>query len=242
MRTAFISDIHSNAIALAAVLTELRTEGVDQVVCLGDVANLGPQPQEVLALLQDLKPICVLGNHDEDVLEPALVQRAPAWIREVTAWSGAQMTAQDQAFLRAFQPTHALPLAIGLTALCFHGSPQSNLDFLNSQTTPEALDTYLKGTTAPLLVGGHTHEQLVRQHRGRWLINAGSVGMPFEAPWSLETGPRLLPWAEYALLTTQASQWRVELRRVLYDVNAIKDAARRNQMPGAEGWISSWRE
>ncbi|MBZ0286188.1 MAG: metallophosphatase family protein, partial [Anaerolineae bacterium] len=44
MRTAIISDIHGNLAALEAVLADLRANGIERIVCLGDVAATGPQP------------------------------------------------------------------------------------------------------------------------------------------------------------------------------------------------------
>ena len=49
MRIGLISDIHGNRVALDAVLEDIeRSGGVDQLICLGDVA-VGPQPNESLA-------------------------------------------------------------------------------------------------------------------------------------------------------------------------------------------------
>lgn len=47
MRIALLSDIHGNLVALETVLQELAQEPIDQIVCLRDVAALGPQPHEV---------------------------------------------------------------------------------------------------------------------------------------------------------------------------------------------------
>ena len=47
-RIALISDIHANEVALRAVIAEIRRTGVDQVICLGDVATLGPRPNAVI--------------------------------------------------------------------------------------------------------------------------------------------------------------------------------------------------
>ena len=47
-RVALISDLHSNLVAVRAVLADIRRTGVDQIICLGDVANLGPAPNAVI--------------------------------------------------------------------------------------------------------------------------------------------------------------------------------------------------
>ena len=40
MKIALLSDIHGNAVALEAVLRDIDAEGVDLIICLGDVATL----------------------------------------------------------------------------------------------------------------------------------------------------------------------------------------------------------
>ena len=64
MRIALISDLHGNAVALEAVLAHADRMGVDETICLGDVATLGPRPREVVGMLRDRGCRCILGNHD----------------------------------------------------------------------------------------------------------------------------------------------------------------------------------
>src|SRR5436309_5602379 len=69
MRIAVLSDIHANLPALEAVLAELRTAAVDQVIVGGDVVP-GPMPRETLAMLRNLDvPVrCIHGNGELAVL------------------------------------------------------------------------------------------------------------------------------------------------------------------------------
>ncbi len=62
MRIALISDLHWNALAVEAVLAQIARDGADQVVCLGDVATLGPEPERVLELVHDSNALCILGG------------------------------------------------------------------------------------------------------------------------------------------------------------------------------------
>src|SRR6266542_658545 len=68
MRIAFISDIHGNFTAFQAVLADINSQSIDQIVCLGDTITLGPQPIEVLNALKELKCLYIKGNHNEAVL------------------------------------------------------------------------------------------------------------------------------------------------------------------------------
>ena len=66
-RTALISDLHANAIALREVLRSIEALGVDEIACLGDVATIGIAPGEVIDTLQALGCRCIMGNHDDSV-------------------------------------------------------------------------------------------------------------------------------------------------------------------------------
>jgi hypothetical protein len=65
MKLGIISDIHANRVALEAVLADLEHEGVERVVCLGDVAVGGPQPSETVALLRSLPKLTALKSDIE---------------------------------------------------------------------------------------------------------------------------------------------------------------------------------
>jgi predicted phosphodiesterase len=62
MRIAVISDVHSNLLALDAVLA--RVGAVDAVWHLGDVVGYGPEPDAVVERLASIGAVGVRGNHD----------------------------------------------------------------------------------------------------------------------------------------------------------------------------------
>jgi predicted phosphodiesterase len=68
-----VSDLHGNALALEQVFSRIARQGADQIICLGDVATLGPEPERVLELLHESGALCILGNHDEFMLRPEVV-------------------------------------------------------------------------------------------------------------------------------------------------------------------------
>ena len=74
MRVALISDLHGNAVSLAAVFADIDANRVDEVICLGDVATLGPRPSEVIAMLQQRECRCILGNHDAFMVDADLIR------------------------------------------------------------------------------------------------------------------------------------------------------------------------
>jgi predicted phosphodiesterase len=242
-RIGIFGDIHGNMVAFAAVLAALQAEGIERLVCLGDVAASGPQPRAVVQRLRALRCPVVMGNADEEVLNPpdpaASADEDTRRIREINRWTAAQLSADERAFVASFASTVTIPLADGGSLLCYHGSPRSYDDILLSATPAEELDALLGDATATVLAGGHTHQQMLRRHHKALVINPGSVGLAFDR---VPPGPgtRNPSWAEYAVLTCGAGDLRVELRRARFDGVALVAAARASGMPHAEWYVSDW--
>ncbi len=218
MRLALISDIHGNSIALEAVFADIDRLGVDQVVCLGDVATLGPCPGEVIGILRDRGCPCVLGNHDAFMFNEGLVRSYTdaKLVLEAVQWCQAQMQAEEVEFLRSFQDKIVVPVAGDLSCYLCHGSPRSFMEEVLSTTPDEKMDEILWRIRATVIASGHTHLQMLRKHKGVQFVNPGSVGLPFEEPIK-DTPPTIMAYAEYAVVDLTRDLLRVDLRRVRLD-------------------------
>lgn len=102
-RIAVISDLHSNADALAAALTMAEREGYDCLAILGDLFSYGCRPVRVLAMVQEVisqrEVVLLLGNHDTFYLPPrpgctSDPSRLPDWLRESIEWTGEQLASE----------------------------------------------------------------------------------------------------------------------------------------------------
>ena len=178
---ALISDIHGNGVALDTVLADLARRGVDQIVCLGDLAAGGPQPHEVIARVRELGCPVVRGNADRWLLEGLPRGRSLETRRlgEVVAWARARLAPDDLDYLAALPQTLSVGAADGPGLFCFHGSPRADVDSLLATTPAAELDQLMaEASQETLNAAGHTHLQLLRRHRDRLLINPGSVGLP----------------------------------------------------------------
>lgn len=243
MKIALISDIHGNLVALEAVLAELQQQPVDQVICLGDVAATGPQPDETAARLRTLSYPTIMGNTDAWLLQPHFTPNAGEEIRrfeEIDQWCADQLSAANLAYLLSFRPLLPLSIDAETDLLCFHGSPQSNTAIIQATTPEEELQQILAGFHATLLAGGHTHQQMVRHYQDMLLINPGSVGLAYECDPQTNQ-PYNVPWAEYAVIEANKGNLHVDLRRVPFDATAVIDAALRSGMPHAQWWAADWR-
>ena len=128
MLIALISDTHGNLPALESVLKDIRAQGADQIIFLGDAATLGPQPREMLDILRGLDCVCIMGNHDAALLDPARAADYQISERLVPAlhWGRELLREADLDFLRTFRPMYELETCGAQNLLCFHGSPRSN--------------------------------------------------------------------------------------------------------------------
>ncbi len=241
MRIALISDIHGNLVALEAVLADLESEAPGAVICLGDVLVTGPQPHQVLDLLRERDWPIVMGNTDAWALNPTPwedTDEDSRRLEEIERWGATSLREEDLAFIRTFQPTVSLDLGKGIRLLAYHGSPRSNTDFIVPTTSEDELKQMLAGHQATVMVGGHTHQQMLRRFQNSLLVNPGSVGMPYETVGGHSHNPL---WAEYALVTQQNSHLSVQFRRVPINLEYLTKAVKRSDMPHADWWLKDWR-
>jgi predicted phosphodiesterase len=215
MRVAGLFDVHGNLPALEAVLADLEGDDVDTILLGGDVAS-GPMPGETLALLrsQSVPLRFVRGNADrvldfagfpgEDL---ALWKRSRLWVAE-------RLGEEDLSFLAGL-PLDVVVDVDGLGSIRFcHGAPGSDELVITKVTPDERLRRLLEGVGERVVVCGHTHVQFDRSVDGVRVVNAGSVGAPYEAApgaYWLVAGPE------------------IELRRTGYDV---EDAVSRIEATG----------
>ncbi len=222
MRVAALYDIHGNLPALEAVLQDLELERPDRIVVGGDLA-FGPMPRETLDRLIALSAqvLFIRGNTDRELVaqydgSPALQETFGAdnlWVRRFE-WAAQQITETQRDFLASLPETIALDIeGLGPTLFC-HGSPRSDEEVITRLTPAKRLDLVLASASQSVIVCGHTHVQFDRAHRGKRVVNAGSVGMQWEGR----------PGAYWLLMGPE-----VQLRRTIYD---IEDAAERIRATG----------
>jgi predicted phosphodiesterase len=239
VRLALVSDQHANDVAFRAALDDVERLGVEEIVCLGDVAQGGPEPAQTLDRLAFLGCETVLGNADALLLEVPTDSPEPITERflEVRDWTLAQLGSSHLEQIRSFAPVVRRELD-GVSLLLFHGSPRSYDDVLLPELGGEAtLDPFL-GHDAALMAGGHTHLQWTRLLGDALYVNPGSVGISYDR--HEEDPPVLRPLAEWALVTVAEGAVAVEFRQVPYAVDDVRAAAKRSGRPYADDWAAQW--
>jgi len=231
MRILVLSDIHSNAIALEAVLDAVRDW--DTVWCLGDTIGYGPNPNECIDRLRELPHMAIPGNHDWGVLGKAELEKFNLDARRANLWNREQLTPENRDYLEALPLTRS----DGEFTLA-HGSPRDPIweYLLYGDTACKAMGAL----TTRLALVGHTHIPVVFVERGedhgcgmgrppvgepfalpeaRCIINPGSVGQPRDGD----------PRASCMVINTK--EIILEHRRIAYDIEETQARMRAVELP-----------
>jgi putative phosphoesterase len=223
---AALHDVHGNLPALAAVLADPAFAEAEAVVVGGDVVT-GPMPGAVLERLQALDPPVrwVRGNADREVVaafdagdtDPADHDGDPAG--RAGSFAARDVTAAQRDVLAAFEAV----VVFDGTLYC-HGSPRSDEEIITALTPPERLARMLDGVVEQLVVCGHTHHQFVLELGAIRVVNAGSVGMPYEG----------VPGAYWLLVR----DGKPEAHQTRYDIEAAEAAIRATGYPEADDLVA----
>ena len=189
-RVAALYDVHGNLPALDAVLAEIDA---DVILVGGDVAA-GPWPAETLERLRGLghRVRWIRGNADRELAQPSEPSGEGGPPTEVLSWTRDRLNADQLEFLGELPLTETIDVdGVGRVLFC-HATPRSDDELLTAISDEERWRAALEGVDSDVVVCGHTHVQFDRRIGGVRLLNAGSVGMPYEAQpgaYWLELGP-----------------------------------------------------
>lgn len=224
-RLGIISDIHGNWEALEAVLNALDREGVDQIVCCGDVVGYGASPNECVTALMERDIPTVLGNHDAAVLSDDEVAFFNEMAREAVLWTREILGPEQSEWLAE------RPMTLRTDKVLFvHASPKEprNWNYVVFYgDAREAFDNF----TERLCFIGHSHQPFfisldgeeVKHHQTgeitvksgqRYLVNVGSVGQP------RDRDPRA------AFVIADFDEKTIRLHRAEYDIEAAQEKIR----------------
>ncbi|MGI9147766.1 MAG: metallophosphoesterase family protein [Chloroflexota bacterium] len=231
MRIGLFSDVHGNLAGLQAVATALEHEGpLDHVVVAGDHLWGGPRPRGVWQLMNELGWTLVLGNADENLVGPTVDQDFPPGNRYRLAairqreWLRKQLDPSDLNALASLRIQHRIATPAG-DLLVVHSSPRSTIDRCGGpHNSIVEVEAAYSGTGASAIAFGHWHAAFVRQTPFALLLNVASVGLPMDGR----------PLAAYTILSATYGGWIVEQRRVAYDPEEERRAARSAGLPA---WV-----
>jgi predicted phosphodiesterase len=238
MRFAAVSDIHGNLPALEAVIADIQTREVAEVVNLGDSLSGPLWPVETGERLIALGWPSLAGNHERQLLT-----LAPEAMGQTDAATAALLTAP----IRQWMSTLPASLLLAEDVLLCHGTPTNDHRYWLHRGRRggmrEASEAEIAGdaTHHALTLCGHTHlPRHVSLSGGRQIANPGSVGLPayeddLPSYHVVETGT---PHARYLTAERVDGRWQVELHAVAYD---FEISARRAEVAGRPTWAHALR-
>jgi predicted phosphodiesterase len=230
VRIAVLSDIHSNLLALDAILAKVGA--VDAIWHLGDVVGYGPEPDGVVDRLKALGAVGVRGNHDAAATGGSEIDWFNPEAKAAMEWTRAAISDPTREWLAA------LPLRrIETDFTLVHGSPRDPIwEYVTSAALARA---GLSAISTEHGLHGHTHVPIaftmvdgrmrtlqpragntVALGEGRCFLNPGSVGQPRDGDAR----------ASCMVLDTVAGTATWE--RVPYDFEAVGASMRAAGLPG----------
>jgi len=230
-RIALFSDVHGNAIALAAVRKAIDATKPDFVLVAGDHALNGPDPAAAIDGLRELEAkgaLVVQGNTDIAVADfdyaaafPWFTDGPPDSFRAAAEWAHEQLDDDRLDWLRRLPAERRLWVEDTLV-LATHASPGSQTAGFDQTLDPAATLERMSRTDARVVACGHTHVPDVRDFGWRMIVNGGSAGYVFDGD----------PTASWALIDFEGERVSAEIRRTEFDTLAVATAISERALPG----------
>jgi predicted phosphodiesterase len=171
VRVGVVGDVHCESETLERVLDALESMDVDRVLCVGDLVDGPGDADRALAILESHGVQCVAGNHERWFLAS---QR-----RELEHATKA-VSEESRTFLRSLRKVRRFDTPAGRAILC-HGVGEDDEAWLLPDTRGYALQDIptlrelMLDDSVQYMIGGHTHQRMVRVFPGLTVVNAGTL-------------------------------------------------------------------
>ena len=91
-RRIFIGDIHGHYVGLRHLLDKVNPTEADEIYCVGDLIDRGPQSAKVVSYIREHGFTCVLGNHEQLLLDAFAKTQEATQTLQAWLYSGGQST------------------------------------------------------------------------------------------------------------------------------------------------------
>ena len=218
MKIAVLADIHANYRALETVIDHVERWQPDYVLIAGDIVNRGPRSLCCLQLVEERRKNegwrVIRGNHEDYVIQRDNLddpKSGPLYELFRPVHFTYDQLNRDVSSLRSLPEELHMDFGEAGKMRMMHASVLGNRDGIYPETSDQELKK--KITPAPaVFITGHTHRALVRTLNGSLVVNAGSVGLPFDGDTR----------AGYAQIIWQDGHWQAQVIRVEYDLQAAE--------------------
>jgi len=234
LRLAVLADVHGNISALQCVIDDIRKEGIDNIIVLGDLVMVGPAPESVMCAVHALNPICWIKGNTDMWLEEMSCGWEPKTAREqylfrYYQFAESKLTEADINFLSNL-PIKKSVRVVDTDILCVHGSPRSVTEIMDHRVPIDEMEKMVEEVDETIVVCGHSHFPYIGRIEDKHIFNVGSVGRPFD-------GNAL---ASYGILDLSSpGNPECIIRRINYPVNKTLGLARESGFPNSDAYEGS---
>lgn len=232
VKIAFISDIHGNAVALEAVLQDIRKKNIEKICVLGDICYRGPEPKKALELVRSLQADVIKGNADEWVVRGVKKGEVPDMALEMMSkerdWIFSKLEQIDIDYLSQL-PTELKLVEQGIDIYAFHATPSSLFEIIPQNAEDSLLhEKVLSKQDSTIYLYAHIHKPYIRYINGKVIMNIGSVGLPFDG----------VTKASYGVIHINESGFSTSIERVDYDTEKVMKQYTETNYPNGEMMIN----
>ena len=221
---AVFSDIHSNRQALSAILEDIDTYDFDEVICLGDVLGLGPDPQLCLDEIRTRRIRMLLGNHElyslcGNVIDENMHENE----REHHRWVAAVLSEAQKLFLEECELHYEIKT--DTKKICFEHFLMNDVHAGANPFAPLAVIKdgkvieHIIKSGYDMICFGHEHRSFTLQADHKILLDVGSSGC------------RSDEHTFYTILTIDGDEIEITKKDLTYDRQGFEGAIRSTEYP-----------
>ena len=229
MRIAVISDVHGNNAAFKEVISDIKKQGINHIVFLGDLVMVGPEPNLVINMLKALNPLCWLKGNTDIWLDEMSGDWAPSTEKEIELdqyyqYAKSRLNKDEIEYILGRPITKVIEY-MGNSILCVHGSPRAVNEIMDYRVPLGYLTQMIEGVKEDIIICGHSHVPYVGEHNDKYIFNVGSIGKPLDGDNR----------ASYGIISLKSeAKPEFEIRRIHYPIPEIVSLAKVRDFPYVE--------
>lgn len=233
MKIGIITDVHSNIIALNAVLGNFDKLKIDKIICCGDIIGIGPNPEETVQELMKNKDklIVVRGNHEQYLLKgiPKNVHddKRTMSLEEIDnhEWTHSKLRENSKNFINQFKISNIIEIEGKKIYIVHYPSNKNGIykKHIKNPTIKQNKEIFSR-IDADIFIYGHTHTTSINDKNNKWYINSGSLGCPVKSNL-----------ANAGILEINKNEIRYKQLKIEYNVNEVIQEIERLKFPFYKG-------
>lgn len=241
-RIALISDIHSNIVALKAVLEDIENKGIHKIFCLGDLVLKGSSPCEVVDIVKEKCEIVIKGNGDDGAINPQGIKGKE--------WHTVRLGKERLEYLDNL-PMYKDIYISGSRIRMFHATKNDfNYRIFDTSSIEEKLKLFEdeNNDIPDIVIYADIHKQYMQKIKNKTIVNIGSVGNTIDMSIVDNTDINMeeMTQAHYCIIEGELNclerkSLSIQFVRVPYNIEEEIELAKKNGVPNIESYSKELR-